>query len=483
MTEKQYRKADSKVFPTLVVVLVGIILNMIGMVATTGGTAKLYAVIAACVTAILVNIISYSKLKGKRICGVIMPLAAAVAYTVMVVCVDAVSFFMLASAIFIIEMAYLDYGRIVLTAIITMPAFVVRTLALSKSGNVSATEAGTSIVIMVFVLVSVLVITRIWLLFNKENIATVKAGADKEREAAERMLQVSEKLVTNFDEANGYIRNLSSAIDTSSFSMQNIASSIESTTQSILEQSQMCQDIQGNTQNAKNQAEAMVVASIKALEEVSEGAKAMEELHTHAQNVAKENQETVAYVEALNERTKKVVDILGTIVSISSQTNLLALNASIEAARAGEAGKGFAVVADEIRSLSEQTKTATENITEILSELNRDVNSVTTSINHSVAAVGQQRMLIDETKGKFDSIDSGVNELMTIINDFKIVISDITDATTVIADGITGLSANSEEVAAMSSEGTHLMTKAVDNMGNVNHALTNIYNIAQELRA
>ena len=241
--------------------------------------------------------------------------------------------------------------------------------------------------------------------------------------------------------------------------MQNIASSIESTTQSILEQSQMCQDIQGNTQSAKNQAEAMVVASTKALEEVSEGAKAMEELHTHAQNVAKENQETVAYVEALNERTKKVVDILGTIVSISSQTNLLALNASIEAARAGEAGKGFAVVADEIRSLSEQTKTATENITEILSELNRDVNSVTTSINHSVAAVGQQRILIDETKGKFDSIDSGVNELMTIINDFKIVISDITEATTVIADGITGLSANSEEVAAMSSEGTHLMTR------------------------
>ena len=40
MTEKQYRKADSKVFPTLVVVLVGIILNMIGMVATTGGHGK-----------------------------------------------------------------------------------------------------------------------------------------------------------------------------------------------------------------------------------------------------------------------------------------------------------------------------------------------------------------------------------------------------------------------------------------------------------
>ena len=483
MTEKQYRKADSKVFPTLLIIMVGIALNLIGMVTTKGGSTKLYIVIATTIAGILVNVISYLKLKGKRICGVIMPLSAVVVYTVMVACVDAVSFFMLAAVIYIIEMAYLDYGRIVLTGIISMPVFIARTLALSKNGIVSVTDAGTIIILMITVIVSVLVITRIWNIFNKENIAIVKEGADKEREVAERMIHISEKLVTNFDEANGHIHNLSSAIDTSNFAIQNIASSIDSTTQSILEQSQMCQDIQYNTQNAKEQAEVMVNASTQALLEVSEGARAMEELHEHAQNVAKENQETVAYVEALNERAKRVEDILGTIMSISSQTNLLALNASIEAARAGEAGKGFAVVADEIRNLSEQTKTATENITEILSELNHDVNSVTTSINHSVAAVGQQRLLIDETKGKFDSIDRGVNELMTIINDFKIVISDITQATTVIADGITGLSANSEEVAAMSAEGTQLMTNAVDNMGNVNVALTNIYNIAQELRA
>ena len=244
----------------------------------------------------------------------------------------------------------------------------------------------------------------------------------------------------------------------------------------------MCQDIQNNTQNAKEQTEFMVKASSKALEDVSLGAKAMIELHEQAQNVEKENTETVAHVAALNERTKKVADILSTIVNISSQTNLLALNASIEAARAGEAGKGFAVVADEIRNLSEQTQNATENITKILTELNSDVASVTTSINHTVEAVGQQNSLIDETKAKFDAIDSGVNELMTAINNFKKVIVDITDSTGVIADGITGLSANSEEVAAVSNEGTQLMTKAVDNMNKVNGTLTNIYNLAQELQ-
>lgn len=104
-----------------------------------------------------------------------------------------------------------------------------------------------------------------------------------------------------------------------------IAASIESTTAAIQEQSQRCQSIQDNTHNAKEQTDIMVEASRRVLEEVSQGAKAMEELHSQAQNVEKDNKETVAYVVALNEGTKEAENILSTIVNISSQTNLLAL--------------------------------------------------------------------------------------------------------------------------------------------------------------
>ncbi|MBQ8592048.1 MAG: chemotaxis protein [Lachnospiraceae bacterium] len=482
MTEKQYRKADSMVLPIVIVVMAGIFLNMLGMIATGAASTKLYIVTVASIVGIVVDIIVYCKMKGSRLCGVIMPMVAVAVYLVMVFCVDALFFYILVAAIFVIEMAYLDYGRIVLTGVITIPVFVMKAMMLSKKGLASMTDVGTTIVIMLFVFISVLVITKIWITFNKENIEIVKEGADKQKEANERMTHVSENIIAYFDEANGYVQELTTAIDTSNASMQNIASSIENTAQAIQEQSQMCQDIQDNTQNAKAQTDVMVSASSKALEDVSHGAKAMEELHNHAQNVEKENKETVEYVEALNERTKKVANILSTIVNISSQTNLLALNASIEAARAGEAGKGFAVVADEIRELSEQTQKATENITAILTELNQDVTSVTTSINHSVEVVGEQNRLIEETKGKFDAIDQGVNELISVIQSFKQVIDDITESAGVIADGITGLSANSEEVAAVSNEGTQLMTKAVENMDKVNVTLANIYQIAQELR-
>ncbi len=468
MTEKQYKKADKMVLATLLVVMFGSLLNMLGMLHMGKGNTSIYIVTFSSVAGILITLGIYAYCKGTKYCGILMSVVATFVWGVMVLLVDAQYFFMLAAALFIAQMAYLEKARILVATLVIFPIFTIRSGMLIAKGAVSPTEGGTSIILLLLIIFAVYSITKIWIIFNNENMDTVR--------------RVSEELVVHFDGANGYVKTLDEVLNESNLSMQDIATNIESTAHEIQNQSQKCQDIEDNTRSAKAQADSMVYASEKALEEVALGAKSMDKLHSHAQTVASESKKTVEYVEALNERTKAVQDILRIISGISTQTHLLSLNASIEAARAGEVGKGFAVVADEIGALAAQTKTATENIEAILLELGEDVGQVTASINHSVQTVEEQNSLIKDTKGKFDAIDSGVNQLMNIIHDFKRGISDIAEAASVIANGITELSANSEEVAAVSNSGTRMMTQAVEDMNQVKATLDDIYALAQNLR-
>lgn len=74
-------------------------------------------------------------------------------------------------------------------------------------------------------------------------------------------------------------------------------------------------------------------------------------------------------ISALAGDCRAIEHILDVINNIANQTNLLALNAAIEAARAGDAGRGFSVVADEIRSLAIKTQTSTNEIQNMIREL------------------------------------------------------------------------------------------------------------------
>ena len=124
----------------------------------------------------------------------------------------------------------------------------------------------------------------------------------------------------------------------------------------------------------------------------------------------------MSVIQSLTAKVEEVKSFVESIINISNQTNLLALNASIEAARAGEAGKGFAVVADEIRQLSEQTKDASANITEIINKLNEDTRRANESIENSVSSVEKQNELIDDTRDKFNAMGEAVELLMKDIN-------------------------------------------------------------------
>ena len=105
----------------------------------------------------------------------------------------------------------------------------------------------------------------------------------------------------------------------------------------------------------------------------------------------------------IQQASRRIGDITGTIDGIAFQTNLLALNAAVEAARAGEAGRGFAVVASEVRALAQRASTAAREIKGLVSDSVGRIESGTAVVTQAGAAVDEivvQALRINDMLGE-----------------------------------------------------------------------------------
>ncbi len=123
----------------------------------------------------------------------------------------------------------------------------------------------------------------------------------------------------------------------------------------------------------------------------------------------------------LQSSSQNIGNVIDLINDIAEQTNLLALNATIEAARAGDAGKGFAVVASEVKELSNQTSSATSDISDHIKRLQEISANVVISVektrdalkeNSEVAlnvtgAVEQQALATHEISQNIQQVATG----------------------------------------------------------------------------
>ncbi|MBR4724744.1 MAG: hypothetical protein IK071_03065 [Lachnospiraceae bacterium] len=157
-------------------------------------------------------------------------------------------------------------------------------------------------------------------------------------------------------------------------------------------------------------------------------------------------------------------DIIEMINEVASQTQLLSLNASIEAARAGEAGRGFAVVAGEIGSLVEQTTTATSKISDKVSEIRQEIETVVTDISEIRSEVSAQADNSIEMGRQFDEMAGQVNEVRNGIRKQNEAVDVIYASGTSISDSISTLSGVSEETTASAEQTLRLLHTSAESI-------------------
>ncbi|HTW46921.1 MAG TPA: Cache 3/Cache 2 fusion domain-containing protein [Acidobacteriaceae bacterium] len=124
---------------------------------------------------------------------------------------------------------------------------------------------------------------------------------------------------------------------------------------------------------------------------------AAEQNSSSMQNLAAAVEGTARQIADLDSQSGKIGRAISIIDGIAEQTNLLALNAAIEAARAGESGRGFAVVAGEVRRLAERTRTATGEISDVVSSIQRETRRTVEAISQNRNAAGEESRLATAT--------------------------------------------------------------------------------------
>lgn len=191
---------------------------------------------------------------------------------------------------------------------------------------------------------------------------------------------------------------------------------------------QMSATVQEVARNAAHAAES----TLEAQQAAQAGQDVVNKTVESINNVANSVEQSAEVINKLNADAGSISTVVDVIRGIAEQTNLLALNAAIEAARAGEQGRGFAVVADEVRTLAQRTQQSTQEIQNMVENLQ--------SGSDQAVAMMQQGQQKTETSVQC------ATEAGEMLNSITHAVNNVSEVNTQIATAAEEQSAVAEEI-------------------------------------
>lgn len=266
-------------------------------------------------------------------------------------------------------------------------------------------------------------------------------------------------LCRNLSEAKGIADQLEGITDGFVESSTNVKNSAKYIADGVISQTEdvsKCIDVADELAKkivTMDQRSKDIIAQANTMREVSDsGKETVKNLSISQDSLRDVIQKITNQIFVLLDKTKVINEITEVLYSIAKQTNLLSLNASIEAARAGDAGLGFAVVAQEVRKLSEESRTASENISHSIQDINAELSNLKDIITTSSDTFDYQKNTVKEVVTSFEQINGHVENFVTSQNNFNKDFHEIADEKDILIDSINSIAAVIDESSATTDD-------------------------------
>jgi ABC-type transport system substrate-binding protein len=238
----------------------------------------------------------------------------------------------------------------------------------------------------------------------QRSVEQLATSAEETSSAAVEMLAAVEEAASVADSLGEFVEETATSVDEMVASLNQVARNTEELSAVAVQTSASIQQISASTAEIAKSAKESAEFSEMATEAASGGRYAVSSTVAGMQEIEDAVNEVRQALGDLGTRSREIGDILGVIEDIARQTNLLALNAAIIAAQAGEHGQAFAVVADEIRDLSQRTARSTDEISTIISGVQKGVARTLDQMDVSAKRVTKGVQLASGAEAALESI-------------------------------------------------------------------------------
>ncbi len=247
-------------------------------------------------------------------------------------------------------------------------------------------------------------------------VATVQESTAATHEFGSTAGSISEQMENLFAITN----EISSSIHQLSSSNQQIEVNVSELSRNAKETSKSIRQMDEATHSIEEGANQTLTLVEQAARQSLEGKSAVMDTINGISGLQQTIEQAHQSIRELGTRSDAIGNIVNVIAEIADQTNLLALNAAIIAAQAGEHGKGFAVVAHEIRNLAERTSISTEEIADIIENLQEGTRLAASAIEAG-SVKAEQEVARSQTAGEaleklHNSSVSSMNRVEQITN-------------------------------------------------------------------